>query len=68
MSDVRIILEVDELANFPENGREDVYYFSILEGDFYRFDGANYVPISSGGGVTPTTTDDYTKNFLLGGM
>lgn len=64
MSDVRIIVEVDELSNFPENGREDVYYFAILEGVFYRYDGATYIALSSGAGAVLSvsgTTDRITS-------
>ena len=55
----------DELANFPENGREDVIYLDE-NGIFYEWNGISYnVVIAGNSGLMAIS--DYSNNFLLMG-
>jgi hypothetical protein len=63
MSQVIITILRDELANFPENGREDVIYFDEITKVQYQWNGTNYVALSG----SSVTNLDYNNNFLLMG-
>lgn len=68
MNDVVVsILKFTDLTLFPENGREDVFYFDDTTKKQYYWDGSSYVEMFvSGGGISLTPFKQNTTSALTG--